>query len=266
MIRMKMNRFATRLAAIGAVLALGIGSAKADSVTAYLNTTGTDSVTASWCNGGTSGSYTYDTYADNYLGTIGWTSGTVTTDTLSNHLPAGVVPSFTTFCIEGSQNVTIGANNSFSKVWDGSNMVGNVPNPTLGDAFSSTTVTLLTELYDEHYSSSLTAAQADAFQLAVWKIAYDNGGQIGDTSSGNTVRFFVAAANLSNSDVTTANSWLSTLSTATHTGNYEVIALTSSSLQDQITAVPIPVPASAWMGLTTLAGIALAAGFRRKMA
>src|SRR5580692_3522580 len=97
--RFKMIRFSTRLAAIGAILALSTALAKADTVTAFLNSTGSDSITASWCNGGTSGHYTYDTYTDAYLGTIGWTSGSVTTNTTSDHLPAGVVPSFTTFCI-----------------------------------------------------------------------------------------------------------------------------------------------------------------------
>jgi uncharacterized membrane protein YphA (DoxX/SURF4 family) len=40
----------------------------------------------------------------------------------------------------------------------------------------------------------------------------------------------------------------------------------SDVLVDTGTITAVPVPASAWMGLTTLAGIALAAGFRRKMA
>ncbi|HEY1187186.1 MAG TPA: Cys-Gln thioester bond-forming surface protein, partial [Gemmata sp.] len=127
----------------------------------------------------------------------------------------------TTYCIDLDQSISKGGTYTFTTQTDLKLA------PTIGtDAKASA----ITELFDRYYNSSLTSAtNAAAFQLALWELVYD-----GATSKSLTSGRIEGTNSV-------AKSMLNSLGTAYSThdlAGYHLVALVSSSKQDQIMVVP----------------------------
>jgi hypothetical protein len=160
--------------------------------------------------------------------------------------------SFKGFCIELTQFISGGNTYTFSAV---------DPSTVTQVANKATVVNRLQELWGNYYSSTVgNAANANAFQLAVWETIYDS---TFDLTSGN---FRSASANA------TLSGWKRTAD-GTDLANWnkfyagqQIVALTSPDTQDQITVAngtvyppasgnPVPAPAGVWLGLIGVAAL-----------
>lgn len=171
---------------------------------------------------------------------------------------------FLTYCIEITQDVqltnpptsygfTFGALKNAPQPGSGVNPDGS------GTGMGSVKAGYLQELWGRDYNTSLTsAANSAAFQLAVWKIVY------GDTMTGGALDFSLQHGQLTALDATNshagdygivsqAQTWLNALTGAPNAPHWDLLALTSSTYQDQITVLPLP--ASAWMGVLLVGGL-----------
>ena len=145
----------------------------------------------------------------------------------------------TSFCIELTQFIGFGSTYT---------------DYTLGPAatkFDSFQMGLLSKLYENHLTESRSSNQnSQAFQIAVWEIAYDGmgglDGPVADTylTNGN---FAMTSGQFGTGTAgATASLWLTNLATA-KAGSWNFQVLASGSNQDQLIAnrTPVPVPASA---------------------
>jgi hypothetical protein len=200
-----------------------------------------------------------------YVGPLNWTFNRSASD---NALLDTLVPgtSLTTYCIEGTQDVYLGQNATFSSILTG--VIG-APQDNVGSVYAmdATRATLLSKFWDAYYSQSLTSGHnAATFQLAVWEIVND-GGITPDFDGGN---FKAVGSGNPSSEVSLATTWLTTLNDVTPTEHYQLYALTDARLQDQVFGVekplPVPLPAALPVGLAALAGMGVVRHIRRKRA
>ena len=94
-----------------------------------------------------------------------------------------------------------------------------------------------------------------AFQLAVWKITYNQAPDnlnTNDTLDGLTIQLYTADPTLQNQINTDAFNWASAALNSSGTGT-PLVALSSLTAQDQITMAPTP--AAVFAGLVLMAGI-----------
>lgn len=225
-------------------------------ITANLTKTDNGSVTT---NQGAGGS---PTTGYNYAGYLYWGSVTSAGGTSGVGQPnfSDLSSGFKSFCIQFSQHVGIGANSTFTPIYD----VASAPLP--GGGMGLDRAIALGRLFDMHYSASLSVADASAFQLAVWEIVYDGlAGNAGlNLAAGN---FQVTSGS---TGYATAASWLADVgnNSKVYADKYNVIALTSLTLQDQVTGTPgsgtpidpnVIVPEPTSMALFAIGGFGVAA-------
>ena len=214
-----------------------------------------------------------------FVGQINWTTND------PNFLGTGkTVTNFSTYCIEGTQNVIFGGSYSWSvtQLTFGSAPSTSVPNP--GPSLSAIQVQQMYYYYDNNYenvnSSSNPNEYATAFQLGLWEIVS------GDTLSGeptDSTMFGGGSFTASGSDngaFALAAGWVDKAVNGTLDSDAVALtlyALTDSGIQDQIVALPpspgglgsgapfpTPTPAALPAGLSIFGCLGAAAFFRRR--
>jgi hypothetical protein len=142
----------------------------------------------------------------------------------------------TSFCIELTQFIGFGSTYT---------------DYTLGPAatkFDSFQMGLLSKLYENHLTESRSSNQnSQAFQIAVWEIAYDGANGLDSGSYLTNGNFAMTSGQFTPGTAgATASLWLTNLATA-KAGSWNFQVLASGSNQDQLIAnrTPVPVPASA---------------------
>ena len=259
---MKTWALITSALACGALLASAVSAA---SVSATLYTTsstpqgvqpGTDTSSLSF-NGGTG--------SVGWAGQINWHSATSAdwTSGLNPKLQSILGPdgTFSTFCIEGTQDVQFGSNETWSL---GVVPLSSAANP--GPGMGATKAADITELFDRSYVSAITSNEtAAAFQLAVWEIVYD--GSVGSTVTSTVFSNGSFTASNDSAAIDDAVAMLKGITGSGFANTYTVYALSDGTIQDQIFAVPnsVPVPAALPSGLALLVGLAAYRKIRAKV-
>lgn len=210
------------------------------------------------------GDGTNNLFGYSYSGAVKWTQNSKINPTIGSP--------FYTFCIEINQEVIIGSQNNIYTLTNLADapVPGPVPNKNGGSStgMGMAPADAITRLWHGFYGNSPTAMNgpssqalfdAAAFQLAVWRIEYDWNSSstltaLQDFTSGN-FRANSTAKNPSNSSQTVVGFAQQLLADVfSDDGNYssegglQLIALTSRSLQDQVT-VATPEPSSICLAL-----------------
>ncbi len=259
------------LLAFSVAALLSGGLASADTVTATLGNTstglspGTDLAVNVTFNGGA--------LSAAFIGQINWFNAVVTPSLSypdNQYLTQALNgASFSTYCIEGTEDVYFSSPAS----WDGVVGLANAPEtaPSLTNTFfTAAQISDLNTFWNNNYDSiGSDNSLATAFQLGIWEIvsandkngiALDNGGS-NFLSAGD----FQASNGSNTTAVGQANTWLTDLKTETNSGKYNLYALVKYGTQDQIFAVQaptivtrtVPLPAALPAGLSLLGGLAL---------
>ena len=201
--------------ACAAVMAIGAGSAKADTVTLTTAVPGQYYGNEDWKTG------INQTILDR-----GAPIGQVYNGTAGAFRFSDGVDAFIAFCIDPYSYLDL---NSMFTVTENASVMDNVD-----------------RLFNAAYNEVSDAISASAFQVALWEIIAEADGNALETTSGN---HFV-----SNDDVSTlANDYLARLATA-DTGMFRYTVYSNDG-QDQIRASEVPLPASALLLLGGLGGM-----------
>ncbi|HXD88920.1 MAG TPA: hypothetical protein VN641_20690 [Urbifossiella sp.] len=141
----------------------------------------------------------------------------------------------TTFCVELTQHISTGNTYTYTET-----PLASTP------GVNATEATLISELWGAHFntaweSSSFTGSSAStAFQLALWELVYDSGSNLSLTSGNMKV------TSADSTTVALAQSWLNGLSSlpsnefATNFAGSQLVWLSNSYKQDQLTMLPLP--------------------------
>jgi hypothetical protein len=173
---------------------------------------------------------------------------------------------FDTYCIEILQDVYLGSNYTFTlgTLPDAPHPGDQVPTVGTGTGMGSVKADLISELWADHFSPTLDAADSAAFQLAIWKIIYtpatESGPQPLDLDLTTGALKALGASN--GSIIGTAQTWLNGLTGLDSAPHASLVALSSDNYQDQIT-VACPLPATAWSAMALL-GACAAAGIVKR--
>ena len=240
------------------------GAANANTKAFLTSVTGEDLTITFDGNAGTHANWDTNTP----VGQINWIDAT---STVSSAIPA----SFASYCIEGTQNVTIDKTNSWA------NVLSVAASPEPGAGMGAAKATDIENFWAEYSGKVDDAKTAAAFQLGVWKIVSDasttTAGTINSTlTSFSKGDFRVTNSELSNSAVTLASSWLSGL-TISAVNDPTLLVLSDPIYQDQLISIHTPTPSgaqppatplppAATSGLATLGLLAVALKLRRKLA
>jgi hypothetical protein len=196
-----------------------------------------------------------------WAGALDWRVTSVQKGGAGDYKPAS--GNLYTFCIQMSQNVTIGGSATFSVV------SLNSGTPVLGGSEGKLTtyeIGLIQSLVDKHYSDLTSPANYAAMQLAIWEIVYDGGSGSGSTpfSPDFSHGVFISTSDGNTGALTTAGTWLTNLTPDT---NVTSLALVSSGAQDQLIGIvaPVPLPAAAGVGVSMLVGFGGMFGLRKKL-
>ena len=185
---------------------------------------------------------------------------------------------FVSFCIEIGQDVYVPSSDTYTLSSLSSAPIGTGGGITPPDVpMGSLAANLISQLWYAHITSVAATSAASAFnsngnlgafQLAVWKLVYDQGASL-TLASGN-----LTAANTT--ERATANNWLAALDTYNSglghsgVGSATLRAFTSNSVQDQVVELPgagpssSVVPESATVVMWTALGLVGAVIMRRR--
>jgi hypothetical protein len=239
------------------------------------------------------GNTTYSTRSTTTVGSFGWNvnastvSGSDTTDASFDG------KTLQTFCIQAFQNFSTSSDSiDFVEDYIKFNQSATLPVGGSDQGYLDLTAAKqIQSLINNHWTevfNDTSGIKAAAFQLAVWEVVYDGGGDSkggGDTFGTNhssdyyfhssTDRDFTVTSKDSNgaAAIGYAASWLNSISIVGLDLNAGTLALTNAYKQDQITYIPTsgstpppgtPLPASLPMGLSAMAALAAYRKFRRK--
>jgi hypothetical protein len=249
----------------GAALLTAAGACHADSITAEFN-----SVT----DGGVLVTLGLDNGSGDKLSVSGY-AGEYNWKQLSGSPTLGNAGSFSTFCIEISQDINFGGKYGYNLV-----APSTAPQPssfwTPAGGMGAADATLIAELWNAHYVSDPNNWSVDgeaSFQFAIWDIIYGKELTISGYGPAND------GAKVSN-DATTAMDWVNALPTDGSGAQANLIALTSNGTtnpnpnsQDQITGSPYspptptaaPLPGTAKMGLILLSAFGAVVALGRRV-
>jgi len=209
-----------------------------------------------------------DIYNPGWAGELNWHSASVQSGGLNSELTEilGSGGTFSTFCIEGTQNVYFGANETWSL---GVVTLSSAPSPS--PAMGTTKANEITELWDRSFNSIGTNNElAAAFQLAVWEIVNDGIPTLGaeTTAAFNNGNFEASGDSTAIGD---AVAMLNGITGSGYANTYTVYGLSDLGIQDQIFGVPnggtpaspAPLPPALPMGLALMGGMGLVHFVRR---
>jgi len=274
------------------------GWASSVAVTAYLdNVNPTDSVDVQFTVGQGVTEQTVG-FSTPYVGQINWILQNVSGSALDEQFlgspttKGALNPNgdgrFMTFCVEGTQDVYIGADST----WATLTSLDQVPfsYDGLSIAMGSNAATVLQQFWSRHVGDIKDSTTAAAFQLDVWEIVYDTTTDYNTTTLKFNPHFDSGKFQAGNNTlaVNQAATWLNDAKvgiggTAGYT-TYNLYALSDPYLQDQVFGVestdvvapkggnpnrpssPVPLPAAFPAGLAGLGLLGAAAFLRRRRA
>lgn len=233
------------VAGFAAAMLAGGASAKADTVTAKLDSVDLTTFTITVVN--STGSHTETGGA----GMFHWTG-------VSGN-PSPLQGNFFSFCTDIKDYISIGGTYTYdlSALSDAPkvNGSGSVVNEDLPGGMGADKANALSLLFGQHLADVTDTASAGAFQAAIWEIVYDD--YTGDFSKYNVLTLDPGSTDFGfkvNSPAgtltTTANTWLQGLDLSGPKLNLG--AITSDAFQDQVVVIPVPLPAAAGAGLVLL--------------
>jgi len=212
-----------------------------------------------------------------YVGQLDWVNNTGTDPLVGS--------SFSTFCIDGTQNVYLGGTVTYTV---GSLATSPQPVDVYPYGMGAERALRLTDFWNKYMSTTTgsvivpagyTANQANAaFQIGIWEIEYDSPtsttGPINFTPDLYNGNFKLQTTASSDPSVVLAQSWL-TADLSTAGSAYSLYALQSDTAQDQVFGVlnpppvggevpVVPLPAALPMGAAMLSGMGLIARLRRR--
>jgi hypothetical protein len=210
-------------------------------------------------------------YSPAFVGQLNWhDAGPLANlnDGLNSQLGSILGPNgtFSTYCIEGVQDVTFGDNETWNL-----GVVNLSAAPSPGSPMGTTKAAELTELWNRDFDSIGTNNElATAFQLAIWEIVGDGITVGGETSTNFATGNFQASGD--STAIGQAVTWLNQIgSGGTVANEYSLYALSDDNIQDQVFAVPnggtppsVPLPAALPAGLALMSGLGIARFFRRR--
>lgn len=191
------------------------------------------------------------------------------------HIGNPALGDFEAFCIEITQYANSGTYDAA-----GLNVAPNPgqfvtnPDPGFGGlGMGADKANQITYLWDQYYATArTTSSTAAAFQVAVWELVYDTDFDV-TTISGSSTSGFRARQHMGSYDsfVTTTQAYLADVAAnwSTYTPSFSLLAMSNDNYQDQVffgadlPGQTVPVPASAWMGLVTLGGLAVGRKLRK---
>jgi hypothetical protein len=155
---------------------------------------------------------------------------------------------FRVFCVEVGQNIYVPQVSTFANVelLSATQLppyLTTNPGPDTGPVvFNNTRTTNLQKLFGAFYPGPTDVEKNDAFQLALWKLAFDDDFSLALNPSNPNQRMWVDPSNNPNPAVTTdAQSYLNAIEA--DTGNLlpqaELALLTDPTVQDQLALIPV---------------------------
>jgi len=248
--------------AAATLAAFGVSAAKADTVSLYFDTVSPGVGETISANGGVSteaaGTGVYNWWVQSITNSSPGTNPFVAA-------PYPVGPTQPFFCIDVNAGVNQAVTGTFT--------VEYAPTPAISNGtFSKGNADVLYHFFAKYRNSVVDSTTAAAFQLAMWEIVYDHPG-VGNTwTYGGLTELHSGTFQVTGNDtaVNLANTWLSSTFMNSNISSWivvEVTPLDPRNNQAQIWGydTSVPVPAAAWTGLSTLAGISVM-GFLRKRA
>ncbi len=204
-----------------------------------------------------------------YVGAINWSFNRAdASDAGLDSIISGTT--VTTFCIEGTQNVTIGQTSNFANIFSD---ISQAPQDNVGSLYEmgAGKATAINAFWDAYYGqATLNDVNAAAFQLGIWELLYD--GSTTNLSSG----LFQASSTSDSESIAAfseAETWLSDYSTVVPTAHYQLYAFSDPNLQDQLFGVvvppsggsPTPLPAALPAGLGLLGALGIGRKLRTRL-
>jgi hypothetical protein len=240
----------SRSICVSALLLLA-GTGRAGTITAeFTGTSNNGSPTVSINNGNGSSSLT----SYNFAGYVDWTQK----PGLNN---SSVPLQFTTFCIELTQSISFGKTYTFTTTTLDVAPTPGSPQTGGPSGMGLIKADAISRLWGGFYTNHMSANDAAAFQLAIWKIEYDGiASTISDFSHGN----FRASgpSGVINEAMLLYNNVVNNVYSES-TAATNLMALTSPTLQDQVVQ-HAPEPSSLCLGLIGTLVVSVVRCRRRK--
>jgi hypothetical protein len=233
------------VAGFAAAMLAGGASARADTVTAHLDSVDMTTFTITVVN--STGTHTETGGA----GMFHWTG------VAGN--PSPLQGNFFSFCTDIKDYISIGGTYTYDLSPLGEapkvNGSGSGTNEDLGGGMGADKANVLSLLFGQHLADVHDTATAGAFQAAIWEVVYDD--YSSDLSKYDVltldpsdVKVGFKVNSPSGTLTTTANAWLQGLDI--NGPKLNLGAITSDTFQDQIVVIPVPLPAAAGAGLALL--------------
>jgi len=170
---------------------------------------------------------------------------------------------FRVFCVEVGQDIFVPQTSTFADVVLLSSHPTTNPGPYTGPVvFDATRTANIEKLFGSFYPNATDSSASDAFQLALWELAFDDDLSLTQNPSDPNDRMWVDPSNDPNPSVTAAaQGFLNAIAADTNNllPEAELALLTDPTIQDQLALIPVNpgnnVPEPASLALIAPAGL-----------